>query len=66
VLAAARRSRALAVRVLRPPVIAGHAGDGHPNGLGARGHNVEITHYVELSHVLRVFYIRVVQSFQDH
>jgi hypothetical protein len=32
----------------------------------ARGYNVEIPRYVELSHVLRVLYLQAVQSFQDH
>jgi hypothetical protein len=30
-----------------------------------RGHNVETTHCLELSHLLRVRYLQAVQSFQD-
>jgi hypothetical protein len=32
----------------------------------ARGRNAETPRYVELSHVLRVLYLQVVQGFQDH
>jgi hypothetical protein len=32
----------------------------------ARGDSVEIPHYMELSHVLRVLYLQAVQTFQDH
>jgi hypothetical protein len=32
----------------------------------ARGHNVETPRYMDLSHVLRVLYIQIVQNFQDH
>jgi hypothetical protein len=54
VLAAARRSRASAVRVLRPPVIAGHAGDGHPNGRTPDRYALFVRHFCRCFHDLRV------------